>query len=108
MKLNEITNAAKPKTEYEPLKIDNESVFNKETAKQTDVVADNTQKEVVAVQEKPATPEKVTEFIETQYQKLEGPKVVSKIDLSQFDKPKSKNDAKYKVKLIHTREILYE
>ena len=35
-------------------------------------------------------PEKEIEFIETKYQKLEGPKVVSKIDLSQFDKPKSK------------------
>ena len=35
-------------------------------------------------------PEKEIEFIETQYQKLEGPKVVSKIDLAQFDKPKPK------------------
>ena len=35
-------------------------------------------------------PEKEIEFIETQYQKLEGPKVVSKIDLTQFDKPKPK------------------
>ena len=35
-------------------------------------------------------PEKEIEFIETQYQKLEGPKVVSKIDLTQFDKPKGK------------------
>ncbi|MBP5548316.1 MAG: translation initiation factor IF-2 [Bacteroidales bacterium] len=30
------------------------------------------------------------EFIETQYQRLEGPKVVSKIDLTQFDKAKPK------------------
>ncbi len=86
----------KAKPQNAPAKDNNGSVFNKETAKQTDVVADNTQKEVVAVQEKPATPEKVTEFIETQYQKLEGPKVVSKIDLSQFDKPKSKNEPKSK------------
>ncbi len=35
-------------------------------------------------------PEKEVEFIETQYQKLEGPKVVSKIDLTQFEKPKPK------------------
>ena len=35
-------------------------------------------------------PEKEIEFIETQYQKLEGPKVVSKSDLTQFDKPKPK------------------
>ncbi|MBP5327441.1 MAG: translation initiation factor IF-2 [Bacteroidales bacterium] len=34
--------------------------------------------------------EKEIEFIETQYQKLEGPKVVTKIDLTQFDKPKAK------------------
>ena len=86
----------KAKPQNAPAKDNNGSVFNKETAKQADVVADNTQKEVVAVQEKPATPEKVTEFIETQYQKLEGPKVVSKIDLSQFDKPKSKNEPKSK------------
>ena len=86
----------KAKPQNAPAKDNNGSVFNKEIAKQTDVVADNTQKEVVAVQEKPATPEKVTEFIETQYQKLEGPKVVSKIDLSQFDKPKSKNEPKSK------------
>ncbi len=40
-------------------------------------------------EEKPAEkiPEKEVEFIETQYQKLEGPKIVSKIDLTQFDKP---------------------
>ena len=35
----------------------------------------------------PAKPE--PEFIETKYQKLEGPKVVDKIDLSQFAKPKN-------------------
>ena len=35
-------------------------------------------------------PEKEIEFIETQYQKLEGPRVVTKIDLTQFDKPKAK------------------
>ncbi len=34
--------------------------------------------------------EKEPEFIETQYTKLEGPKIVSKIDISQFDKPKQK------------------
>ncbi len=34
--------------------------------------------------------EKEIEFIETQYKKLEGPKVVSRIDLSQFNKAKSK------------------
>ena len=36
------------------------------------------------------------EFIETQYQKLEGPKVVSKIDLSQFEKPKPEGGKKKK------------
>ena len=41
-------------------------------------------------------PEKEIEFIETQYQKLEGPKVVSKIDLTQFDKPKTKDEEKKK------------
>ena len=49
--------------------------------------------EPVIVEEAPVAekaPEKEIEFIETQYQKLEGPKVVSKIDLAQFDKPKPK------------------
>ncbi len=42
--------------------------------------------------------EKEPEFIETQYTKLEGPKIVSKIDISQFSKPKQKpsSDAKAK------------
>ena len=35
--------------------------------------------------------EKEPEHIETQYTKLEGPKIVSKIDISQFDKPKQKS-----------------
>ena len=43
-------------------------------------------------------PEKEIEFIETQYQKLEGPKVVSKIDLTQFDKPKPKGKDEEKKK----------
>ena len=43
-------------------------------------------------------PEKEIEFIETQYQKLEGPKVVSKIDLTQFDKPKAKGEEEKKKK----------
>ncbi|MBQ0016693.1 MAG: translation initiation factor IF-2 [Bacteroidales bacterium] len=40
------------------------------------------------------------EFIETQYQKLEGPKVLSKIDLTQFQKPKSGDTEKKKRKHI--------
>ncbi|MBO4307967.1 MAG: translation initiation factor IF-2 [Bacteroidales bacterium] len=60
-------------------------------------------KEVIVpekVEEKPVEkiPEKEIEFIETQYQKLEGPKVVSKIDLSQFDKPKTKGHEEEKKK----------
>ncbi len=46
----------------------------------------------------PKAPEKEIEFIETQYQKLEGPKVVTKIDLSQFDKPKPKREEEKKKK----------
>lgn len=41
-------------------------------------------------------PEKVTEFIETQYTKLEGPKVTGKIDLSQFEKAKSETPSERK------------
>ncbi len=55
-------------------------------------VATETEKPVEKV------PEKEIEFIETQYQKLEGPKVVSKIDLSQFDKPKPKREEEKKKK----------
>ncbi|MBQ9587331.1 MAG: translation initiation factor IF-2 [Bacteroidales bacterium] len=52
------------------------------------------------VQQTPPEPpaKKEVEFIETQYQKLEGPKVVSKIDLAQFDKPKPKRDDEKKRK----------
>ena len=39
-------------------------------------------------QPEPVQPKKEVEFIETQYQKLEGPKVVDKIDLTAFDKSK--------------------
>ena len=54
--------------------------------------------EVVPEKVEAKVPEKEVEFIETQYQKLEGPKVVSKIDLSQFDKPKPKRDEEKKKK----------
>ncbi|MCQ2300329.1 MAG: translation initiation factor IF-2 [Bacteroidales bacterium] len=40
----------------------------------------------------PAAEEKKIEFIETQYQKLEGPKTIGKIDLAQFDKPKTEGE----------------
>jgi len=59
---------------------------------------------VPVVEETPtpaSTPAKpAPEFIETQYAKLEGPKVVSKIDLSQFEKPKSESGEKKKRKRI--------
>ena len=42
----------------------------------------------VAPEPEPVQPKKEIEFIETQYQKLEGPKVVDKIDLTAFDKSK--------------------
>ena len=42
--------------------------------------------------------EKEPEHIETQYTKLEGPKIVSKIDISQFDKPKQKSSNEGKSK----------
>ena len=44
-------------------------------------------------EEKKPEPKKV-EFIETKYQKLEGPKVQGKIDLTQFEKPKSSEGEK--------------
>ena len=54
------------------------------------------------VEDAPAAPpaKPAPEFIETQYTKLEGPKVVSKIDLSQFEKPKSESGEKKKRKRI--------
>ena len=68
-----------------------------------EIKATQEKKEVIVpekVEEKPVEkiPEKEIEFIETQYQKLEGPKVVSKIDLSQFDKPKTKGHEEEKKK----------
>ena len=58
-------------------------------------------------QPKPAPePKKEVEFIETQYQKLEGPKVVSKIDLTQFEKPKpAEGEKKSKRKRIKKEGI---
>ena len=50
-------------------------------------------------QPEPAKPEKPqVEFVPTQYQKLEGPKVVDKIDLTQFNKPKPAADGDAKKK----------
>ena len=78
----------------------------KETAptEQTDTQAEAQTPTAVAPEPQPVTeapvekvPEKEIEFIETQYQKLEGPKVVSKIDLTQFEsKPKSRDEEKRK------------
>lgn len=42
----------------------------------------------------PAPAPKEPEFIETQYKKLEGPKLVGMVDLSQFEKPKSSSEKK--------------
>ena len=53
--------------------------------------APNPPAENTTVEQAPKQAPKEVEFIETQYQKLEGPKVVSKIDLTQFEKPKAKS-----------------
>ena len=56
--------------------------------------------------EKPAPPAKPEpEFIETQYQKLEGTKLVGKIDLSQFEKPKPSASEKKKRKRIKNKAV---
>ncbi len=52
----------------------------------------------------PAAPVKEPEFIETQYQKLEGPKLVGKVDLSQFEKPKASSE-KRKRKRIKNKGV---
>lgn len=46
------------------------------------------------------TAETKGEFIETQYQKLEGLKVIDKIDLSQFDKHKHSHDKKKRKRIV--------
>ena len=51
----------------------------------------------------PAKPE--PEFIETQYTKLEGPKLVGMVDLSQFEKPKSSSSEKKKRKRIKNKGV---
>ncbi|MBR5352939.1 MAG: translation initiation factor IF-2 [Bacteroidales bacterium] len=50
-------------------------------------------------------PVKEPEFIETQYQKLEGPKLVGMVDLSQFEKPKSSSGEKRKRKRIKNKGV---
>ena len=61
-----------------------------------DVQEKNANEVAATVENKSEQATKEVEFIETQYQKLTGPKVVTKIDLSQFDKPKGKPEAKAK------------
>ena len=51
----------------------------------------------------PAKPE--PEFIETQYTKLEGPKLVGMVDLSQFEKPKPSASEKKKRKRIKNKGV---
>lgn len=51
----------------------------------------------------PSKPE--PEFIETQYTKLEGPKLVGMVDLSQFDKPKPSSAEKKKRKRIKNKGV---
>ena len=55
----------------------------------------------------PAAPPtaKEPEFIETQYQKLEGPKLVGMVDLSQFEKPKAGSSEKRKRKRIKNKGV---
>ena len=48
---------------------------------------------------------KEPEFIETQYQKLEGPKLVGMVDLSQFEKSKSSSGEKRKRKRIKNKGV---
>ena len=50
-------------------------------------------------------PVKEPEFIETQYQKLEGPKLVGMVDLSQFEKSKSASGEKRKRKRIKNKGV---
>jgi translation initiation factor IF-2 len=58
------------------------------------------------VAEKPTAPAKPEpEFIETQYQKLEGTKLVGMIDLSQFEKPKPSSSEKKKRKRIKNKAV---
>ena len=60
----------------------------------------------VAAEPQPTAPAKPEpEFIETQYQKLEGPKLVGKVDLSQFEKPKAPSSEKKKRKHIKNKGI---
>ncbi len=91
-------NEKQPKSKPQNIsaKDNKETLSVKEVIQQPNVSTDNEHKDTKSIHDKPVVSEKVTEFIETQYQKLEGPKVVSKIDLSQFDKPKSKNEPKSK------------
>ena len=91
-------------------KAEREQTRKKEKAKSEQITKSIQQSNAAQQQEKkqqptpkPAEKENQIEFIETQYQKLEGPKVVSKIDLAQFDKPKTKSyddDKKKKRKRI--------
>ncbi len=58
-----------------------------------------------APQPQAPAPVKEPEFIETQYKKLEGPKLVGKVDLSQFEKTKSSSGEKRKRKRIKNKGV---
>ena len=55
--------------------------------------------------ETPAPAPKEPDFIKTNYKKLEGPKLVGMVDLSQFDKPKAASGEKRKRKRIKNKGV---
>ena len=90
-----------PQNAAEPKAVKEELVKDKKTEAPKPQPAP-VEPEVVA----PASvPVKEPEFIETQYQKLEGPKLVGMVDLSQFDKPKAGSGEKRKRKRIKNKGV---
>ncbi|MBQ9546065.1 MAG: translation initiation factor IF-2 [Bacteroidales bacterium] len=97
--LDDVDGSTRPQRKKESKKKNEKSESRHEkAAKPAPVEApapkDEPQPEVEAVAQ--PEPKKEVEFIETQYTKLEGPKVVSKIDLTQFEKPKPAESEKKK------------
>ena len=96
--------AKKGKTPAEPKAKEAPAPAEKET-KEAPKPQSASQPEPPASAPAPAPAKTEPEFIETQYKKLEGPKLVGMVDLSQFDKPKPSSAEKKKRKRIKNKGV---
>ena len=101
----------KKKSEQKETEVSLDTTPKPKVVKAEPVKAVEPEPEPVEVETPKVEPKQEPEFIETQYQKLEGPKVLDKIDLSQFSKdgadtPGSKRKRKHtKKEAVSAQEV---